>query len=143
MFILEMFLPSSPGLGKRTPKTQVDTPKKSVVTLRTSTAKHEKEDDSHPVAARADKNQHIKSKDANFTGKEAEEIKALKKKCHDCENRILELKDGFHQKNLAIEAFIIVIKQHIKTVTTVNFRARNLCWDRGIPLVRYLWYTLT
>ena len=57
-----------------------------------------------------------KSKDVQSSSKDQEKIKELKNKCLDCEKQISDLKNGLNEKNLAMEAFIIVIKQHIKTV---------------------------
>ena len=50
------------------------------------------------------------------SSKAQEQIKELKVKCLGCEKQINQLKDELKEKNLAMEAFVIIIKQYIKTV---------------------------
>ena len=77
------------------------TQRKSIVSPRTTTPKNEK-DQSSP--------------DSEQLRDEQNKIRELKEKCTNCENQINQLKDEFKQKNVAMEAFIVIIKQHIQTV---------------------------
>ncbi len=44
-------------------------------------------------------------------------IRELKAKCENCENQINLMREDLKEKNLGMEAFIVVIRQHIQTVS--------------------------
>ena len=98
------------GYGKRAQKAQIETPRKSFEFIKSTTSKQEKQIDSHQPTTLKDKS-NVQSK-----SNDQKQIEELKNKCIDCEKQIDGLKVRVNEKNLALEAFIVVIKQHIKTV---------------------------
>ncbi|XP_065059270.1 ankyrin repeat domain-containing protein 26-like isoform X2 [Rhopilema esculentum] len=118
-----------PGYGKRTLKPvsnkdvkdgnekQTETPKKTNFNFRFSSSKLEKRSPSQQSVPSKDEDKSSSSSGSPAQAKSDKvQIQELKSKCQDCEKQISYLEEGMRQKNLAMEAFIVVIKQHIKTI---------------------------
>ena len=101
---------------------QTETPKKSNFNFRFSSSKLEKRSPSQQSVPSKDGDKSSSSSGSPTEAKSDKvQILELKSKCQDCEKQISFLEDGMRQKNLAMEAFIVVIKQHIKTVSWEYF----------------------
>ena len=106
------------GYTKRSQKTSAETPKKPQVSYKFSASKQEKPDDVSPLSSGKDRN--LSSKAIEPSNKAKEQIKELKNKCLDCEKKINDLKIGLNEKNLAMEAFVIIIRRYIENVRSCH-----------------------
>jgi len=114
-----------PGYSKRNQKAPNDSSRKPSATPNCSALKQEKSDDASILSSRNERGVSI----AEPSTKAHEEIKILKARCLDCEKQICDLKNGIDEKNLAMEAFIIVIKQYIQMFEEQSGKQRQLHHD--------------
>ena len=87
---------------------------KPPASLKYSAVKQEKPNAVPKLASGKDRSENSRGIEPNSKAQEL--IKGLKIKCLDCEKQINLLKDELKEKNLAMEAFLVIIKQYIKTV---------------------------